>query len=82
MPHPKYTVFAGVNGSGKSTLYKTGIAFDAGERINIDDIARDINEQYSIFPNKAGRIALEKIMACLDGRLSFSEPTTPKCCAL
>jgi len=71
-----YTLFAGVNGSGKSTLYSTGAIVDVGERINIDDMARELNEQYTVFPKRAGISALHKIDVCINAKISFNQETT------
>jgi len=71
-----YTVFAGVNGSGKSTLYKTGMISNLGVRIDIDALARDLDEQYTMFPIKAGRIAVNMINDCIKKKLSFNQETT------
>ena len=71
-----YTVFAGINGAGKSTLYETGMFSDIGVRINIDNIAREHNEQYAVFPVQAGKIAIEKINFCIENKTSFNQETT------
>lgn len=83
MARPLYVVFAGVNGAGKSTFYRTGFWREPGmprslARVNSDEIV--VEEGGDPCSNadqiRAGREALRRIDACLEGRKSFNQETT------
>ena len=69
-----YTIIGGVNGTGKSSL--TGVLktqkTDLGRIIDVDKITAQ-NGGGAIL---GGKIALERIRACLDKSLSFTQETT------
>ena len=69
-----YTIIGGVNGTGKSSL--TGVlktqTTDLGQIIDVDKITAE-NGGSAI---QGGKIALERIRACLDKGISFTQETT------
>ena len=69
-----YTIIGGVNGTGKSSL--TGVlkaqTNDLGRIIDVDKITAQ-NGGSAI---QGGKIALERILECLDKGLSFTQETT------
>lgn len=69
-----YTIIGGVNGTGKSSL--TGVLktqkTDLGQIIDVDKISAE-NGGSAI---RGGKIALERIRACLDRGISFTQETT------
>ena len=70
----RYTIIGGVNGTGKSSLtgvLKTQLT-DLGQIIDVDKITAQ-NGGSAIL---GGKIALERIRACLDKGLSFTQETT------
>lgn len=72
-----YTIFAGVNGAGKSTLYEDIKTDDFGERINPDEIAKELGDfNDPKIQIKSGRIAVERIKSCIDNEKSFNQETT------
>ena len=69
-----YTIIGGVNGTGKSSL--TGVlktqTTDLGQIIDVDKITAE-NGGSAI---QGGKIALERIRACLDKGFSFTQEAT------
>ena len=69
-----YTIIGGVNGTGKSSL--TGVlktqTTDLGQIIDVDKITAE-NGGSAI---QGGKIALERIQACLDKGICFTQETT------
>ena len=69
-----YTIIGGVNGTGKSSL--TGVlktqTTDLGQIMDVDKITAE-NGGSAIL---GGKIALERIRACLDKGISFTQETT------
>ena len=69
-----YTIIGGVNGTGKSSL--TGVlktqTTDLGQIIDVDRITAE-NGGSAI---QGGKIALERIQACLKKGISFTQETT------
>ena len=83
MARPLYVVFAGVNGAGKSTFYRTGFWREPGmprslARVNSDEIVVEEggDPRSDADQMRAGREALRRIDACLEGRKSFNQETT------
>jgi predicted ABC-type ATPase len=69
-----YTVIGGINGVGKSSL--TGVLMgertDLGKIINVDDMAKNMNNDNT----KAGQFAISKIRKYLSKGISFTQETT------
>ena len=69
-----YTIIGGVNGTGKSSL--TGVlktqTTDLGQILDVDKITAE-NGGSAI---QGGKIALERIQACLNKGVSFTQETT------
>ncbi len=78
MSAPVFTLIAGINGAGKTSLYWTlNRAGELGERINIDEIAKQQgNWKDGAVQIAAGRIALERVKDCIARRVSFHMETT------
>lgn len=80
---PVYVVFAGVNGAGKSTFYRSGLwrysdVPTASERINPDEIVRELGGSWASASDqaKAGREALKRIDGCFSRHASLNQETT------
>lgn len=75
---PKFIVFAGPNGCGKSTLFHTNRDVFDIPRINVDEIVREKGGDWRNSADliHAGRLALNKMNSCLEGRESFNQETT------
>ena len=73
----KYIIIAGVNGVGKSTLYQSSREMHGMERINTDEIVREIGA-WNNFNDvmTAGKIAVEKIQYNFLNGISFNQETT------
>lgn len=73
----KYIIIAGVNGAGKSTLYYLNSSWTDLEKINLDEIVREIGSwkcPEDVFT--AGRIIVNRINECLENGVSFCQETT------
>jgi predicted ABC-type ATPase len=73
----KYVILAGVNGAGKSTLYNTTLDAFKLEKINLDDVVREIGDWRD--PRaviEAGKIIVKKIDDCFAEGKSFCQETT------
>jgi predicted ABC-type ATPase len=73
-----FTIFAGVNGSGKTSLYAVlKNVTPLGDRVNIDEIAINMGSwRDALTQVKAGREAIKRISAYIDGGGSFHLETT------
>ncbi len=73
----RYVIIAGVNGAGKSTLYRTINSFQNMNRVNTDEIVREIGS-WKNMDNllQAGKIAVRKIAEYFDEGSSFNQETT------
>ena len=73
----KYIVIAGVNGAGKTTLYETNSGSSCVERVNLDEMVREIgswkNERDVI---QAGMKAVRKIQELIRAGKSINQETT------
>lgn len=72
-------IIAGCNGAGKTTAFRESLyeRFGSPEFINPDEIARSLcPEDVEKVKNHAGRLAVERIHACLAGDKSFCVETT------
>lgn len=69
-----FTIVGGINGVGKSSM--TGVLIgernDLGEIINVDEMAKDLNNNNI----KAGKIAISKIQDFFQKGTSFTQETT------
>ena len=69
-----YTIIGGVNGTGKSSL--TGVlrtqTTDLGQIIDVDKITAAGN----LSPIEGGKLALQRILECLEKGVSFTQETT------
>lgn len=73
----KYVIIAGVNGAGKSTLYQTNETLKEIQRVNVDEIVREIGDWKNINDVfTAGKIAVKKISNYLEDGTSFNQETT------
>ena len=73
----KYVILAGVNGAGKSTLYNTSLDSLKFEKINLDDVVREIGDWRN--PKdviEAGKIIIKKIDDCFTEEKSLCQETT------
>lgn len=73
----RYVIIAGVNGAGKSTLYQALSGIHKMERVNTDEIVREIgvwNNPDDVV--KAGKIAVKKIQKHMLNCVSFNQETT------
>lgn len=58
----KYVILAGVNGAGKSTLFSLLSSLNEIEKINLDDIVREIGNWRNVGDVvEAGKIVVKKI---------------------
>lgn len=73
----RYVILAGVNGAGKSTLFSLIPSIGEIEKINLDEVVRQIgdwkNTQDVI---KAGKLVVSRINRYFDNGISFSQETT------
>ena len=68
---------AGVNGAGKSTFYSSDFNLDVSEKINMDEVVREIgNWRNSADVIQAGKIVVRRIKGYFDNGVSFSQETT------
>lgn len=79
MPQPSCIFLAGPNGSGKSSIYRK--LQPAGDFINADDIAKELQDRTNSngwpgLRTEAGRIAIQRIDALIEGRRDFVFETT------
>lgn len=69
-----YTIIGGVNGTGKSSL--TGVlrtqTTDLGQIIDVDKITA----AGALSPIEGGKLALQRILECLEKGVSFTQETT------
>lgn len=73
----RYVIIAGVNGAGKSTFYSTENLFSNIEKVNLDDVVREIGESGNIADVvKAGKIVINQINDYFENGISFSQETT------
>ena len=73
----KYILIAGVNGAGKSTLYETIAELKVMDRINVDELVREIGSwRNSIDVFKAGKIAVKRLEDYFTAGRSFNQETT------
>ena len=73
----KYVLIAGVNGVGKSTLYPLLTTLNEMERINTDEIVREIgNWKNATDMIKAGKLAVQKVNDCFAKEVPFNQETT------
>lgn len=73
----KYVILAGVNGAGKSTLYNTTLANYDIEKVNLDDVVRELGDwRDSRNVVKAGKIIIRQIEDCFNEGKSFCQETT------
>ena len=73
----KYVLIAGVNGAGKSTLYETTGTLKGMNRINTDEIVKEIGD-WRKFSDvvKAGKIAIRLVKENFAKGSSFCQETT------
>ena len=56
----RYVIIAGVNGAGKSTLYSLEDIFSKIEKINLDEVVREIGDWRNVFDViSAGKIVIK-----------------------
>lgn len=73
----KYEIFAGVNGAGKSTLYATRRESGRENRINSDEILKNLGDwRNSSLSAKAGKEAVFRIRDYFERGCSFNQETT------
>lgn len=73
----KYVLLAGGNGAGKSTLYQTLDSLQKMERVNTDEIVRNLGDwRKTSDVMAAGRIAVTKIKEYFENGVSFNQETT------
>lgn len=73
----RYVLIAGVNGAGKSTLYQSIDELKDMERINTDEIVREIGDWKNIKDVvEAGKIAINRIDQYFQEGVSFNQETT------
>ena len=74
----KYTIVAGVNGAGKSTLYQLDPDLKCENRVNADEILRDLGGDWHNVADvfTAGKKAVEKLHSYIEGEQSFNQETT------
>ena len=73
----KYEIFAGVNGAGKSTLYATNHVVAGENRVNTDEILKNMGDwrDTALLP-KAGMEAVSRIRKYFKEGSSFNQETT------
>lgn len=72
----RYVIIAGVNGAGKSTLFSTISSLEKIEKINFDDVARELGEWNDRSVSlKAGKTVIKAIDDYIDKGISFSRET-------
>ena len=75
---PVFYLFAGINGAGKTSLYQVvSEMVELGERVSIDDIARDLGDwRDPALQIRASREALRRGFRCIDEGRTFNQETT------
>ncbi len=73
-----FTIIAGINGAGKTSLYHVlRQSEDLGERINIDELAKQFGGNDDPYANiHAGRTAMDLISTYIEKGVSFHIETT------
>ncbi len=73
----KYVLVGGVNGAGKSTLYQMSTALQKMNRVNTDEIVKEIGDWKNLSDvMKAGKIAVTLIDKYFAEETSFNQETT------
>lgn len=73
----KYEIFAGVNGAGKSTLYATKHVVAGENRVNTDEILKNMGDwRDTALLAKAGMEAVSRIRKYFKEGSSFNQETT------
>lgn len=73
----KYIILAGVNGAGKSTFYSSTNKFSRYNKINLDEVVREIGDwRNTADVVKAGKIVIERMNQFFIHDESFSQETT------
>ena len=75
----RYVIIAGVNGAGKSSLYNSIIGYEELQKINADDIARELGHwSDKRVQAQAGMIAVRQIREYFDQGISQETTLTGK----
>ena len=73
----RYVILAGVNGAGKSTLFSILTSLSEMEKINLDEIVREIGDWRDIHAVvEAGKIVVRRMNNYFIEGVSFSQETT------
>ena len=73
----RYVVIAGVNGAGKSTLFSVVSYFKDMEKINLDEVVREIGDWRNVSDViTAGKMVVERVNSYFSEGVSFSQETT------
>lgn len=73
----RYVILAGVNGAGKSTLFSLISSLSEIEKINLDEMVREIGDWRDMHAViEAGKLVIRRINNCFIEGVSFSQETT------
>lgn len=73
----RYVIIAGVNGAGKSTLFSIVSSFKDIEKINLDEVVREIGDWRNMRDVvSAGKIMINRMNSYFSEGISFSQETT------